>query len=65
MRFFDAMSKIVRAVFELKDGKVVLAEIAPGIDIKKDIFSQMDFEPVISKQLKPMDEGIFCWHVLQ
>ena len=49
-----------RAVFELKDGKVVLTEIAPGMDIKKDIISQMDFEPVISKQLKPMDESIFC-----
>ncbi len=48
-----------RAVFELKDSRVVLTEIAPGMDIKKDIFSQMAFEPVISKQLKPMDEGIF------
>lgn len=48
-----------RAVFKLIDGKVVLTEIAPGIDLQKDILDQMGFKPVISKDLKMMDERIF------
>lgn len=49
-----------RAVFKLIDHKMTLIEIAPGLDLQKDILDQIDFEPVISKELKIMDEGIFC-----
>ncbi len=48
-----------RGVFELNDEKLVLIEIAPGIDLQKDILNQMDFEPEISKDLKLMDEKLF------
>lgn len=49
-----------RAVFKLnKDGLLELTEIAPGIDLEKDILSNMDFKPVISDNLKYMDERIF------
>ncbi|MBE5970430.1 MAG: acyl CoA:acetate/3-ketoacid CoA transferase [Lachnospiraceae bacterium] len=48
-----------RAVFKLIDGKVSLIEIAPGLDIKKDILDNMDFVPEISKDLKEMDKEIF------
>ncbi len=48
-----------RAVFELKKGGLELTEIAPGIDLKKDILDQMDFKPTISKNIKRMDERIF------
>lgn len=48
-----------RAVFKLVDSKLVLIEIAPGVDLQKDILDQMDFEPVISKDLKLMDAVIF------
>lgn len=48
-----------RAVFELKDGGLMLTEIAPGIDLEKDILAQMDFKPRISPRLKLMDERIF------
>lgn len=48
-----------RAVFELRDGKVVLTEIAPGIDLDKDILAHMNFEPEISENLSVMDENIF------
>lgn len=48
-----------RAVFKLIDGKVTLIEIAPGLDLEKDILNQMDFMPEISEDLKVMDEGIF------
>jgi len=48
-----------RCVFSLDEKGVTLVEIAPGIDLKKDILSQMDFEPVVSKDLMLMDERIF------
>ncbi len=49
-----------RAVFELTEKGVKLTEIAPGVDLQKDILDQMDFAPVVvSEDLKIMDEGIF------
>jgi len=47
-----------RAVFILKDKGLELIEIAPGIDLKKDILEQMEFKPII-KDVKIMDEKIF------
>lgn len=48
-----------RAVFELKDDGLHLVEIAPGIDINKDILDLMDFKPIIDEDLKLMDKRIF------
>ena len=48
-----------RAVFKLIHGQVTLIEIAPGIDLEKDILAHMDFKPAISPDLKPMPEEIF------
>lgn len=48
-----------RGVFKLINGKVTLVEIAPGIDLEKDILAQMEWTPEISKDLKVMDARIF------
>jgi propionate CoA-transferase len=48
-----------RAVFELRNEGMTLIEIAPGVDLQKDILNQMDFKPVISEDLKVMDSRIF------
>lgn len=48
-----------RGVFKLIDGKMTLTEIAPGLDLQKDILEQMDFVPEISSELKIMDTGMF------
>nr|WP_295974852.1 CoA-transferase [uncultured Bacillus sp.] len=48
-----------RAVFQLIDGKVTLIEMAPGVDLQKDILDQMEFTPVIAKDLKEMDPTLF------
>ncbi len=48
-----------RAVFELQDGQVTLIEVAPGIDVEKDILPHMEFVPRISPKLKSMPVEIF------
>ncbi|WP_276833953.1 acyl CoA:acetate/3-ketoacid CoA transferase [Massilicoli timonensis] len=48
-----------RAVFELLEGKLTLTEIAPGVDLQKDILDQMEFMPAISENLKEMDTRLF------
>lgn len=50
-----------RAVFTRSADHDVLEliEIAPGIDLQKDVLDQMDFEPVVSPNLVEMDRRIF------
>ncbi len=49
-----------RCVFSLCERGVKLIEIAPGVDLQKDVLDFMDFEPIISKQPRLMDARIFC-----
>jgi propionate CoA-transferase len=46
-------------VFELRDGQLVLIEVAPGIDIERDILAHMDFTPLMPDKPKPMPVEIF------
>lgn len=48
-----------RAVFKLTKEGLMLIEIAPGVDLEKDVLAHMDFKPLISKDLKLMDEFLF------
>jgi propionate CoA-transferase len=48
-----------RAVFRLTKDGLVLEELAPGIDLEKDVLNHMEFKPIISRNLKGMDERIF------
>jgi propionate CoA-transferase len=48
-----------RCVFRLHKAGLELAEVAPGIDIKRDILAHMDFEPLVVDP-KPMDARIFA-----
>lgn len=48
-----------RCVFRLGENGPVLTEIAPGVDLEKDIFAQMNFRPEVSPNLKTMDARLF------
>ncbi|MCE5238815.1 acyl CoA:acetate/3-ketoacid CoA transferase [bacterium] len=48
-----------RAVLELRDGKVVLTEIAPGIDLQTQVLDLMDFAPEVAADLREMDPRLF------
>lgn len=48
-----------RAVFSLGEQGLVLEEIAPGIDLEKDILALMDFKPIISESLQTMAAKLF------
>ena len=37
----------------------MLSEIAPGIDVQRDIFDQMEFVPPVAEDLKTMKADLF------
>ncbi|WP_067936547.1 acyl CoA:acetate/3-ketoacid CoA transferase [Alicyclobacillus kakegawensis] len=48
-----------RAVFKLTDEGWELVEIAPGVDLNKDILGQMDFTPKIAEDLKQTHPSVY------
>ncbi|MEM3929685.1 MAG: acyl CoA:acetate/3-ketoacid CoA transferase, partial [Candidatus Korarchaeum sp.] len=54
----DVLYITERAVFRLSDG-IVLEEVAPGIDLDRDVLSRMEFEPKVSAKLEEMDRRVF------
>jgi propionate CoA-transferase len=54
----DVLYVTERCVFRLTKEGLELTEVAPGIDIKRDILDNMDFEPII-RQPRMMDPRIF------
>jgi propionate CoA-transferase len=55
----DVIYVTERCVFRLMPEGLTLVEIAPGIDVEKDILSQMEYKPLISENLKVMDKDFF------
>lgn len=54
----DVLYITERCVFRLTTGGLELIEVAPGVDIKRDILDRMGFEPII-RQPRTMDPRIF------
>ncbi|RZF29010.1 3-oxoacid CoA-transferase [Paraburkholderia sp. UYCP14C] len=48
-----------RAVFSVGADGLQLIEVAPGIDIERDIFAQMDFRTPVAANLREMDARLF------
>ena len=49
-----------RCVFRLSPGGLELVEIAPGVDLERDILAKMGFVPLVSPRLSLMDSRIFA-----
>ncbi len=49
-----------RAVFGLHDDGIELLEVAPGLDLERDVLAHMDFRPVIARDPLPMDHALFA-----
>lgn len=60
----EALFVTERCVFRLalEGGRscLELIEIAPGVDVERDVLAHMDFRPAISPQLKEMDARLFA-----
>ena len=48
-----------RAVFRLTPSGVELAEVAPGVDLERDVLGKMEFRPAV-RRVEEMDSRIFC-----
>jgi acyl CoA:acetate/3-ketoacid CoA transferase len=48
-----------RAVFRLMPSGVELVEVAPGVDLERDVLGKMEFRPVV-RRVEEMDRRIFC-----
>ena len=55
----DVLYVTERAVFRLTIEGPMLIEVAPGIDIERDVLAQMDFRPPLAREVKIMDPRIF------
>lgn len=52
-----------RCVFKLTPEGLLLTEVAPGIDIERDILANMDFVPLIAENVKIMDHEFFDFKI--
>ncbi|MBV8290883.1 MAG: acyl CoA:acetate/3-ketoacid CoA transferase, partial [Mycobacterium sp.] len=53
-----------RCVFRLTENGLQLTEVAPGVDIGKDILAHMSFEPIIDGEPILMDSRIFAPEIM-
>jgi propionate CoA-transferase len=48
-----------RCVMRLIEGRVTVTEVAPGVDLKRDVLGQSEFPLSVAHDLKPMDAALF------
>jgi propionate CoA-transferase len=49
-----------RAVFALEPDGVCLIEVAPGIDVRRDVLDQVGFQPRVAEQLRTTDPRVYA-----
>jgi len=55
----EAVFVTERAVFRVAAEGLELVEVAPGIDIERDIIAHMTFRPTVARDVRPMDPRLF------
>lgn len=55
----EALYVTERCVFRLCERGLELVEVAPGIDLERDILAQMAFRPALAERIRTMDRAIF------
>ena len=55
----DVIYVTERAVLRLVDGQLTVIEIAPGVDLERDVLARAEVKLEVSDQLKLMDERLF------
>ena len=58
-RFQNVLYVTERCVFQLTAEGIELIEIAPGIDLERDILAHMGFRPIINRPPLPMNRRLF------
>jgi propionate CoA-transferase len=53
-----------RAVLVITKEGLMITEIAPGVDLEKDVLAQMAFRPKVAPNLKTMDARIFTYGLM-
>jgi propionate CoA-transferase len=48
-----------RAVFEMRGGRLTLIEIAPGIELERDVLAQLDTPVRVAERVELMDARVF------
>jgi len=49
-----------RAVFSLEDDGLVLVEVAPGIDVDRDVLGRMGFRPRVAENVRETDRRLYA-----
>lgn len=55
----DVLFVTERCVFRLVREGLMLVEVAPGVEVRRDVLDQMDFEPIVPSEVATMDPALF------
>jgi len=47
-------------VFALEDDGLVLIEVAPGIDVEREVLGRMGFRPRVAHEVRTMDRRLYA-----
>jgi propionate CoA-transferase len=53
------MAVTERCVFRIEEAGPVLVEIAPGVDLERDVLARMAFRPRVAGDLREMPAALF------